>query len=111
MVWLCNLPVICNVEFWTVALPVSCGCHYSPQYLLRCYGLPYVVIVVVFFIFWGWESVHFTHRLEVYIFLFLSVVYVCFPSSFVAQDRLCLFPCCERCSLISFWDCCFPHVH
>ena len=37
--------------------------------LLCCCGLPYVL---------GWESSHFTHSLEVGIFLFLSVVYVCF---------------------------------
>ena len=79
---------------------MSYGRRRPPQYLLCCCGLPYVVIVVVFFIFWGWEYAHFTHRLEVCIFLFLSVVYVCFPGGFVSQDGMWFFPCCELCLLL-----------
>ena len=40
-----------DVDIGTIVLPVSYGCRHSPRALLCCCGLPYVVIVVVFFTF------------------------------------------------------------
>ena len=77
-----------NVDIGAVVLPVIYGCRHSPQALLCCCGLPYVVIVVVFFTFGVWCK---------------------FPS---CTDCLESFSaCCELCSLIMFWDCCFPNAH
>ena len=54
------------------------------------------------------ESAHFTLSLEVSIFLFLCVVYVCITGDFVSQGRVVVFPCCELRSLISFGVVVFP---
>ena len=43
-----------SVEIGTVVLPMIYGCRHSPPDLLCCSGLPYIVIVVVFFTFGVW---------------------------------------------------------